>query len=136
MSPESDASPTVDATASLVLCQLSNGNRIVTTLAACEGTPGATVVAKGALPQGTLIVYRLPSGNEVVGTVASYAANCGQEIEESDPEVTTPAGDGSQEFFICKLPSGAGVISTCDECSADGGTIVAKLLNRKSKYQE
>jgi hypothetical protein len=80
--------------------------------------------------EGSLVLYRLPSGNEVVGSYNNFLADSGTLVDAFDEREPTPSGDGSQELFICRLPSGLGVVATHDECVKDGGTVVAKIQGR------
>jgi hypothetical protein len=142
MSAGIDEAAMTKASASLVVCQLANGSEIVTTLAACEGTPGARVVGKGGGGAGstttaaeTLVAYRLPSGNQVVGTYVDFLTDNGRDFDEADARQIQPNGNGS-ELFLCRLPSGTGIIATFDECKLDGGTVVGKLPERTKKHYD
>jgi hypothetical protein len=84
--------------------------------------------------QGSLILYRLPSGNEVVGSYHNLLADKGEIVDMFDERETTPSGSGETELFIYRLPSGLGVVATHEECVKDGGTVVAKILDRTEKH--
>lgn len=89
-----------------------------------------TVQADGeptALPLGTLVPYVLPSGTEVVGTIDALNADRGRLVAGFDSRETTPADSESSERFICRLPSGIGIVATFDQCQRDGGTVVGKI---------
>ena len=121
-----------ESTEKLILCELRNGDLIVATgVNDCLSKGGKPVDQgnPGSRPA-TLVLYKLPSGNEVVGTYASFLADHGILHLAFDTRQKTPTGSNSSELFICRLPSGLGVIATYDECLQDGGTVEAKILDQ------
>jgi hypothetical protein len=96
---------------------------------------GGRVVDPGfAARQGSLVLYRLPSGNEVVGTYDNLLADSGVLADAFDERQREPSGDKATELFIIKLPSGLGIVATYDECIKDGGTVMAKIQSRTQKH--
>ena len=77
-----------------------------------------------------LVLYRLPCGTEVVGTIDDCDADGGILVEGFDSRETTPSCSGSSELFICRLPSGIGIVTTYDGCLMDGGTVIGKIAGR------
>lgn len=114
----------------LVICELPpDRHRIVTTLETCVGTPGANVVkANPPSPQDTsMFLYSLSSGSVVVGDYKSFRASGSESAQQIDTKQATPAAGQPDELFVYRMPSGAGIIATHEQCVIDHGTIVGKL---------
>ena len=121
----------------VVVCQLPSGGNITTTLSECLYTYGGRQVGDIRDPvlfdADALFLYRLPSGNKVVGTDEQRLADRGTLVEGFDSRETTPSGDAQPEHFICRLPSGLGIVATFDQCQQDGGMIVGKIVRPSSE---
>jgi hypothetical protein len=114
----------------LIVCELPGGQQIVTTPQDCADQQG-TIVDENYLGSSTdgLIPYKLPSGKVVVGTYANLLADKGTPSEGTDLADTAPSDRVSTQRFVCKLPSGLGVVETYAESQKDGAAVVAKVLD-------
>jgi hypothetical protein len=123
----------VKPTTAVILCQLPSGQCVTTSPANCINTLGGMVVdviTIPTFPPDFLVLYTMPSGNEVVGTYDDCLADGGVLVEGFDSRVKTPSDSESSELFICKLPSGNGTVGTFDQCQLDGGTVIGKITGR------
>jgi hypothetical protein len=116
-----------------VLCKLKDGSCISTSSGDCCLRNGSELIGSVVQECPQLILYRLPSGRDVVGNGCAYLADKGTLAEQFDTREKTPSSEHSTELFICKLPSGLGTVATYDECLMDGGTVVAKIAHRREK---
>ena len=68
--------------------------------------------------------------------MSNACADRGTLVEGFDSREMTPSGNASPELFICRLPSGLGIVATYDQCQRDGGTIVGKLGCQSQSIEE